>query len=265
VKVFVLGHRGMLGHVVARVFAERGCTVETSSARYTGEPRDALVEQARESDADAVINCLGSTKRREGDRSELYLANTLFPIQLADRLGPDQHLVHASTDCVFAGTRGGYAVGDEKDAVDAYGVSKALGEAIVWRPRVTVLRVSIVGPDKADGRGLLAWFLRQPTDAEVPGFVNHHWNGVTTLEWALMAHDAVVRRRRGERVAPILQPGTPPVSKYELLCIFRDVYGTAHRIAPVRTSEDVDRTLAPTELRANIATQVAALRDWYGG
>jgi dTDP-4-dehydrorhamnose reductase len=268
VKVFVLGHRGMLGHVVARVFAERGWTVETSSARYTGEPRDALVEQARESEAEAVINCLGSTKRRDGDRSELYLANTLFPVQLADRLGAGQHLVHASTDCVFAGTRGGYAVGDEKDAVDAYGVSKALGEAIAWRPRVTVLRVSIVGPERAggpDGRGLLGWFLRQPTDTDVPGFVNHYWNGVTTLEWASMAYDAVVRQRRGERLAPVLQPGTMPVSKYELLTIFRDVYGTAHRIAPVRTSEDVDRTLAPTELRPNIATQVAALREWYGG
>lgn len=254
----------MLGHVVARLFAERGCAVETSPDRYTGEPRDALVEQVRESGAEAVVNCLGSTKRRGGDRAELYSANALFPVHLAARLDPRQHLVHASTDCVFAGTRGGYALGEEPDAEDAYGFSKRLGEVIAWRPRVTILRVSIVGPDRSDGRGLLAWFLRQPTDVDVPGYVNHRWNGISTLEWANIAHDVIVRQRRGERLPPIVQPGTRPVTKYELLTIFRDVYGTAHRIAPVRTADDIDRTLTPTELRPEIGAEVAALREWYG-
>jgi dTDP-4-dehydrorhamnose reductase len=254
----------MLGHVVARVFAERGCEIETSSARYTGEPRDALIEQVRESGAEAVINCLGSTKRRDVDRDELRLANAVFPVHLATRLGPEQHLVHASTDCVFAGTRGNYAINDDEDATDAYGFSKALGEAIAWRPRVTVLRASIVGPDRADGRGLLAWFLRQPTDVPVPGYVNHRWNGITTLEWATLAYEAVVRQRNGGRRPSITQPGTPPVTKYDLLTIFRDTYGTAHRIEPVRTTEDVDRTLVPTNPRPRIADQVKALREWYG-
>src|SRR5580704_19372743 len=66
-RVFVLGHRGMLGHVVARYAAEAGCTVLTSDARYTASPRDALVEEVRESDASAVINCLGLTKQRSDD------------------------------------------------------------------------------------------------------------------------------------------------------------------------------------------------------
>jgi dTDP-4-dehydrorhamnose reductase len=255
----------MLGHVVARFFTERGCAVVTSLARYTGEPRDALVEAARDSGADAVINCLGSTKRRGADRAELYGANALFPVHLAARLEPNQHLVHASTDCVFAGTRGDYRIDDELDAEDAYGFSKRLGEMIVWRPQVTVLRVSIVGPDpRPDGRGLLAWFLRQPTGTDVPGYTNHRWNGITTLEWAKLAHDVVVRRGRGESLPPIVQPGTPPVTKYELLTLFRDVYRTAHRIAPVRTAETVDRTLVPTDMRLPIATQLAALHAWSG-
>jgi len=254
----------MLGHVVARVGAERGHDVLTSTDRYVAAARDPLIETVRASGAEVVINCLGSTKRRGSDRRDLSDANALFPVQLVSRLDAGQHVIHASTDCVFAGTRGGYAVDEPTDADDDYGVSKVLGEAIALRPNVTVLRVSIIGPERADGPGLLSWFLRQPTDDAVPGWTNHRWNGVTTLDWAGIAFDVADRRRRGGHVAPILQPGTPPVSKYELLCIFRTVYGTPHRIDPVETAAAVDRTLRPTELRSPIAEQLARLRSWYG-
>ena len=36
-RVFVLGHQGMLGHVVARYLAQHGCRVLTSALRYTGQ------------------------------------------------------------------------------------------------------------------------------------------------------------------------------------------------------------------------------------
>jgi dTDP-4-dehydrorhamnose reductase len=35
-KIFVLGHRGMLGHVVARYLAQQGMEVLTTELRYTG-------------------------------------------------------------------------------------------------------------------------------------------------------------------------------------------------------------------------------------
>jgi len=258
----------MLGHVVARVGAELGHDVVTSTERYAGAARDPLIETVRDSGAAVVINCLGSTKRRGDERRDhvrhdLYEANTLFPLQLLSRLDPGQHVIHASTDCVFAGTRGQYAVDETPDADEVYGVSKALGEAIATRPNVTILRVSIIGPERADGHGLLAWFLRQPEAAVVPGWADHWWNGVTTLDWARIAYD-VAARRPGVSTAPILQPGTTPVSKFELLCIFRSVYGTSHRIEAVRSPVRVDRTLVPTDHRAPIAEQLATVRAWYG-
>src|SRR6185437_14510266 len=126
-RMFVLGHRGMLGHVVARYAAEAGWEVVTSPLRYAAGARDPLVEQVRESGASIVVNCLGLTKQRSDDRAALYMANAVFPVQLAMRMQPTQYLVHASTDCVFAGTRGDYRVDDECDATDAYGFSKLLG------------------------------------------------------------------------------------------------------------------------------------------
>lgn len=264
-RVFVLGHRGMLGHVVARAVTEQGHEVITSSERYGGSPRDPLIEIVRDSGCTAVFNCLGSTKRRERDLPELYRANALLPAHLAASLHANQHLVHASTDCVFDGLRGSYRVDDEPRADDPYGFSKRLGEMIAGRPNVTVLRVSIVGPDyRPNALGLLPWFLRQPTDTPVTGYTNWHWNGITSLEWAAIALEVVERRRRGEALAPVLQPvTTPAISKYELLVAFRDAYDTAHRITPVAAPKAVDRSLVPTEERPPIAEQLARLRGWY--
>ncbi len=259
-RVFVLGHRGMLGHVVARAVAQKGHEVVTSPERYSGSPRDPLVEAVRASRCSAVFNCLGSTKRREQDLTELYHANAQFPAHLAARLHPDQHLVHASTDCVFDGQQGNYRVEDEPTAGDVYGFSKRLGEMISGQPNVTVIRVSVIGPDyRPHTRGLLAWFLHHPTSAPVPGFTNWRWNGITTLEWANIALGVITRGPGGG----VCQPATQAISKYELLVKFRDAYGTKHEITPAEAPTAIDRTLVPTELRASIDEQLARLRDWY--
>ena len=131
---------------------------------------------------------------------------------------------------------------------------------IAGRPNVTVIRVSIIGPDyRPHTRGLLAWFLDQPLHTPVPGYTNWRWNGVTTLEWAQVALEVVDRERRGE----LLQPVTRPISKYDLLLKFRDAYQTTHDIAPVSAPVAVDRTLVPTEERSPIDQQLTRLREWY--
>ncbi|HZS59613.1 MAG TPA: sugar nucleotide-binding protein [Gemmatimonadaceae bacterium] len=263
-RVFVVGHRGMLGHVVARAVAERGHTVVTSSARYGGSPVDPLIEAIGSSGCAAILNCLGSVKRRESDLTELTTSNVMFPVHLAMRLRADQHLVHASTDCVFDGRRGGYSAEEATSAIDPYGFSKRLGEVIAARSNVTVMRVSVIGSDeRPEGTGLLQWFLRQPTDVEIPGYTNWRWNGITTLEWASAALDLIERRQHGEFVPPIVQPGTAPISKYELLLVFREAYQTEHRIVPVEASTAIDRTLVPFEPRPPIFQQVTRMREWY--
>ena len=111
-SVFVAGHRGMLGHMVTRHLTENGFEVRTSDARYGGSAADALVAAARASDARYVVNCIGRIWQKSMDAADLFLANALLPLHLAQKMRPEQHLFHASTDCVFAGDRGGYAVDD---------------------------------------------------------------------------------------------------------------------------------------------------------
>lgn len=261
--MFVLGHRGMLGHVVARYAAGAGYDVLTADDRYDGAPDDALVERVRDSGAAVVVNCLGLTKQRSDDRAALYLTNALFPVHLTTRLRPTQYVLHASTDCVFAGVRGGYRVDDVCDATDAYGFSKILGESVSHWPNSTVLRVSVIGPDHGDGRGLLAWFRRQPADRPISGYTNHRWNGITSLEWATIAVECAVARARGEPVPTLMQPGTSVVTKYELLCAFRDLYAPHHAVEPVVSATAVDRSLIPTDLRPPIRQQFERLGAWY--
>jgi dTDP-4-dehydrorhamnose reductase len=253
----------MLGHVVVRAASEAGYDVVTSDERYRGAPRDALVEQVRESGAALVVNCLGLTKQRSDDRASLYLANATFPAHVVTRLRPSQFLVHASTDCVFAGTRGGYRIDEEYSAVDAYGFSKALGEVVARRPNVTVIRVSVVGPDRANGHGLLEWFLRRSPDGDIPGYANHRWNGITTLEWAGLALAAADAHERGAPVPRIVQPGTAVITKYELLCMFRDLFAPDRRVTMTETAEAVDRSLEPSDRRAPIREQLERLAAWY--
>lgn len=260
--MFVVGHRGMLGHVVCRLAGESGWEVLTSPVRYGAGARDPLIEQVRDSGASVVVNCLGLTKQRSDDRAALYLANSVFPVQLAMRMRPGQYLLHASTDCVFAGVRGQYRIDDECDALDAYGFSKLLGEGVGRLPHVTVIRVSVVGPDRGDGRGLLAWFLRQPREG-IPGYVNHRWNGITTLEWAMLALAYAETHVQGGFVPKLTQPGTDPMTKYELLCAFRDAFARDRCVSAVEASVAVDRTLVPTDVRPPIAEQLRQLAVWY--
>jgi dTDP-4-dehydrorhamnose reductase len=256
--VFVLGHRGMLGSTVRRYLNEQGFDVLTSRLRYSGDPADELLAEVVQSRAEAAVNCIGITTARLVEDSSLLAANALLPVHLAAIMG-DRLVVHASTDCVFRGDRGWYGADDRSDAIDPYGLSKRLGEACLAQPNVVVLRTSIVGPEEASARGLLAWFLRQ--SGPVDGWIDHRWNGITTLAWAEVCRAAL---DHDCRVAPGLhQPTTAGVeSKYELLRLFAEIFDRAVEIRPVTTSAPIDRSLAPTIEMPPISTQLATLRAW---
>jgi dTDP-4-dehydrorhamnose reductase len=257
-SVFVLGHRGMLGATVQRRLEEQGFDVLTTDLRYSGGPSDEVLATVADSRAEAAVNCIGITTARLVNDAALMLTNALLPLHLAAVMG-DRLVVHPSTDCVFRGDRGEYEVGDRPDAIDPYGLSKRLGEASLTRDNVVVLRTSIVGPEVDSARGLLAWFLRQSASAN--GWVDHRWNGITTLAWADLCRAAI---DRDPRVPPGLhQPTTEAfVSKYELLRLFADVFHHAVEIIPVTTGAPKDRTLKPTLVMPPIRSQLEDLRDW---
>jgi dTDP-4-dehydrorhamnose reductase len=273
-RVLVLGGTGMLGSMVADVLARDSRLAVTATTR---SPETALglngVSWAQfrcaddlgvVADHDWIVNCVGVIKPfiRDDNADEVENAvrvNALLPHELAvAAAAAGAGVLQIATDCVYSGAKGAYAEDDLHDALDVYGKTKSLGE--VSAENVFHLRASIVGPEAGRSRSLLEWFLGQERGARINGFVNHRWNGVTTLHFAKVCGGIVA----GGFVPPARHHLVPKgaISKHELLQSFASSYGRDDVIVnPVDAPTVVDRTLATTQAEANVRLWRAAGHD----
>jgi dTDP-4-dehydrorhamnose reductase len=266
-RMVVLGANGMLGQVVCRYFRDKVRELVAFSGRFSPSDAGATARSLATSNPDIVINCAGAIKQRTSNDGDLYYANTLLPIELKALLPKETVLIHPSTDCVFSGRADAAYRSDQiADAKDVYGWSKFLGEEVLLsRPMTLVPRVSIIGPDiRPDGPGLLNWFLRQPQGSTLHGFTNHHWNGITTLEWCrqierLLSSGEGLSHTVGKR----LQLGTAePICKHDLLVAFARVFAKRITIIPKAEGPTVFRVLSPDILCSPLNQQLSDLAAW---
>lgn len=170
---------------------------------------------------DAVINCIGILNKDAEDHPDKAVwFNSFFPHFLeAVTKNLATRVVHISTDCVFSGKdHGGYTEDSFKNGIGYYAQSKALGE-IVNNKDIT-LRTSIIGPElNPDGIGLLHWFLTQPESAELSGFSEVFWSGITTLELAKVIEDVLENNVTGLKVI-----SREKIDKYSLLLLFNKIF-----------------------------------------
>ena len=244
----------MLGQAVLHVLSqEAGLQVEATQRLSPDDPWyfDAEADGGRVGERlgcwgrfDVVINCIGllqaDIEERDPESVRRAIAvNALFPHELAAAAtAQGSRVILVSTDGVFSGTRGPYSEDDPPDAADVYGKTKSLGE--VWRPGVLTIRCSLIGRDPVGKRGLLEWFLAQPDGAQLPGYTDYLWNGVTTVQFAEMCRRLIVEDRFDE----VMQDGSihhfcpnKPVSKYELLMIFQTVFQKEVQVVPARQGD----------------------------
>jgi dTDP-4-dehydrorhamnose reductase len=214
-------------------------------------------------DHEWIVNCAGVIKPLIDDSDPAKVenairVNSLLPHQLVEAAAASGgSIIQIATDCVYAGTRGRYSESDVHDATDVYGKTKSLGE--VTGARVHHIRASIVGPEAARSRSLLEWFLAHQPAAQVNGFVNHLWNGVTTLQFAKVVRAVIAGA--GAPGTQHLVPGDV-VSKYELLRAFAEAYERNDlEIRAIGAPTVIDRTLATEKHEGNIALWLAAGYD----
>lgn len=211
-----------------------------------------------------VINAVGKIKPyiRDDNPVEVEAAikvNSGFPYVLSHALAGDgARIVQIATDCVFSGKDGKYLESSKHDPLDVYGKTKSLGECAL--PAFMHLRCSIIGPEPKGYLSLLDWFRRQPKGADLKGYSNHFWNGVTTLHFAKLCGGII----HGGLFRPGVQHVVPgdSISKADLLECFKAEYRrTDISIQHVEVVPVVDRTLKTAREQENRALWAAAGHD----
>ena len=255
-RVLVLGATGMLGHKVWQVLGKRfdawAAVRRVGRHRATGlyegphviedvraEDFASVQHAVRTARPYAIINCIGIVKQLKAahDAVRSITINALFPHQLAELARESEaRVIHISTDCVFAGTHGGYTEEDFADANDLYGRTKFLGE--LAGAGCLTLRTSIVGRELAATTGLLEWFLGH-RGGRVGGYTSAHFSGLTTLALANVIGDVI---ERFPELSGVYHVASEPISKYDLLIKCNRAFGAGIAIEPSEAVR-IDRTL----------------------
>ena len=212
-RILILGHRGMAGHIVYNYLKNKKDFDVISVDELLGFKFDVLKhlsdleEKLEVNPIDYIVNCIGLlVKKCEENQVNTIKINSLFPHQLvkiADKTGAQ--IIHLSTDCYM----------DD----NAYGRSKRAGE--INYPTHLTIRTSMIGPElKKDGVGLFEWFMRQK--GEINGYTKVMWDGITTLELAKFIDWYIKKEDKKFGIKNLRS--SQPISKYDLLDLIKEIY-----------------------------------------
>lgn len=251
-RILILGGNGMIGHKmyqeISKVYKDTWVTLRNNLSsyeyHYIYNPQkviecidltnlENLLNQLNTYKPDIIINACGITIRRgvEKVKSISIILNSVLPHFLNEWVVlNNKRLIHFSTDCVFSGKRGDYFDSDLKDATDLYGLTKSMGEIIHSNCAIT-LRGSMIGRELENMTELLEWFLIQ-SDNTIKGFSEVFYSGITTVK---MAEIVLILIKEYPQLNGLYNISSKPISKFELLKIFKEYFNTNTIIMPDST------------------------------
>lgn len=266
-KVFVLGHKGMLGNCLQKYLEEKKCKVITTYHRWDTE---AFKNDVLESNSDFIINCIYSAPHK--NNSGIFTKNNFeLPFWLINKT--KAKILLPGTDGEFSGKQNEssyYYYDSRPDATDIYGKSKAqLTQLTKTNNRVRVIRSSIIGIENNSANSLLSWFLKLENGSTVNGFTNVLWNGISTLEWAKTAYKLLldwdcIEENSVKKSNNLIQIGSEKISKYELLNLFNLVFDKKMVIKEFLCPDPINRCLYQYNTTPSIHDQIVELKYFYG-
>jgi dTDP-4-dehydrorhamnose reductase len=261
-KVLVLGGRGMIGAGVVAALEAQGIEV----VKTTRNPTDGKTLQfevgktplaavlTNLEPGDYVFNAIGLIKQRidenlAADRLRAIQLNADLPYRLAAAAAAlGLRVIQVATDCVFEGNAGSYLEDSVQDATDVYGKTKSLGE--VPAANVMHIRCSVIGPELEGGLSLLEWVRKQPANANLNGYTNHIWNGVTASAFGQVIAGLVSSDTFSAGVQHLVPADV--VNKHQLVQLIAARLGRNDlTFTPVAPEHGVNRTLATSNVEAN--------------
>lgn len=261
-KVLILGSSGMLGHVAMLRLEELGYQVwGISKSRQFGK-RTILLDLGstedfndflKENEFDVIVNAAALlVSQSEQYKAAAVCLNSYLPNFLEERFRcTATKIIHVSTDGVFSGKRAPYFESSVHDSEHFYGRTKSLGE--IKNDKDLTVRSAFWGPELDDGRNsLLQWILYQ--NNTVRGFINHIFNGVSSLFFANFLFEAIQHNLTG--VVHLV--AKYPISKYDFLLSVKEIFDLKNEIIPIE-AQAVDRTLVNS--RSDIFNEKADYRE----
>ena len=244
-NVLILGHRGMLGHMVHKYLSTKdNCKLVTTDLRWpTKDFKNFITGFWYDNAGDYIINCIGAIHQNKNK----FEVNTDLPIWLDKDIDYNLNrcrVIHPGTDT---------SEGD-------YGISKYKSEKyILERGCIThIIKTSIIGPEISSKNSLLEWFLNK--ELEVFGYSESYWNGITTLQWAKICYDIICNKYDINKTMTAAM--TECISKYELLSIMKEVFNKNIDILK-NSGVKVNRCLDGDINTKNIKQQLIELKKFY--
>jgi dTDP-4-dehydrorhamnose reductase len=252
-KILILGNSGMLGEEVAKFFYAKKeyDVISTSRKKNDNLFPNTLFLDAKEfvdnkiflPKVDFVINCIGVIPHKKHTTEEMYIVNQVFFKKLEEQcLTLGNKLIHVSSDCVFSGNKGNYIETDQADDISVYGVSKNnVGHCMT-------IRTSLIGKESNGKNNFLEWVIKNK-NSSIDGYCNHIWNGITTLEFALLC-DKIMKK--GLYQNELFHIFSTTISKYDLCSLVNNVYELNINIKNVYAKKEINRTLSTIKPLNNI-------------
>lgn len=263
-KILIIGSGGMLGWQVSKYFSNKSFDLTLTYRRLKHKKKlqriikksknikwrkfDILKTNSNKLNSllkkfDYIINCAGIIKPEINERSPDSIFNSLkvnsyFPHLLNKQKKKNTKVFQIATDCVYDGSKGNYEENFFHNANDIYGKSKSMGE--VNAENFYNIRVSIIGKEIKDFKSLLSWFINSK-NKKVDGYVNHLWNGITTLAYAKIIYSLIKNNIHLPNVLHILPKNK--ISKFELLKLFSKKF-LKKKILKTISLKKIDRTLS---------------------
>lgn len=236
-KILVLGHNGMLGHMLCKYFDKKGFTVKTNPFRF---PSYEFKQEITNFDGEYIINAIAQIPQKTKE----FSVNYELPIWLSK---------NSRCRVIYPGT-------DSETESSEYAKSKlkAIDFIINNTENTKIIRASIIGPELKDKKCLLEWFINNKEETAI-GWSHAMFNGITTLEWSKQCED-IISNWDKYPIENTIESNC--LSKYDLLTIINKVFELKKEIIE-DDSLKCNRCLEGNIKSKNIEDQILELKKYY--